>query len=69
MEFWKENAKLRVLLIAISFIAGVALSVVGWRMAGQLAGLGLMILGVLLLVMALWFYNLPYQTPRKKKED
>lgn len=55
------------LLIALFFVAGVALTIVGWRMTGQLSGLGLMIVGVLLLVAALWIYNMPFETPRKKK--
>lgn len=67
MTFWKEHTKLRMLLIAILFVAGVALTIVGWRMTGQLAGLGLMLLGVLLLVGALWIYNKPFETPRKRK--
>ena len=67
MAFWKEHAKLRMLLIALSFVAGVVLSVMGWRMTGALKGLGLMIVGVLLLVVALNIYNLPFKTPRTKK--
>lgn len=67
MTFWKEHTKLRMLLIAVFFVAGVAFTIVGWRMTGQLAGLGLMILGILLLVGALWIYNKPFGTPRKRK--
>ena len=47
MEFWKENAKLRLILIAILFIAGIAATIAGWRLTGQMMGLGIMIVGVI----------------------
>ena len=42
-------------------IVGLALTVIGWTMTGKLAGLGLMIVGVVLLLTALFLYNKPYQ--------
>lgn len=67
MEFWKEHAKLRVVLIAILFAAGIAATIGGWRLTGKIAGLGIMIAGVCLLVAALWIYNRPFERTHKKK--
>ncbi len=67
MEFWKEHAKLRVVFIAVLFAAGTAASIGGWFLTGRLAGLGIMIAGVGLLVAALWIYNKPFERPHKKK--
>ncbi len=66
MEFWKEHVKARVVLIALFFIVGLILVFAGWKMTGKLAGLGLMILGVILLLAALLIYNKPFETPNKK---
>lgn len=62
MEFWKEHVKLRVALIAIFFVLGMALVIGGWKMVGQLKGLGIMIVGVACLLVALAIYNKPYDT-------
>lgn len=67
MEFWKEHAKLRMVFIAILFVAGVVAVIGGWRLTGRLSGLGIMIVGVGLLVAALWIYNIPFERPHKKK--
>ena len=66
MEFWKEHVKTRVVLIALFFIVGLILVFEGWKMTGKLAGLGLMIIGVILLLAALLIYNKPFETPNKK---
>ncbi|MCI8586411.1 MAG: hypothetical protein HFI92_11080 [Lachnospiraceae bacterium] len=66
MNFWKEHAGLRMSLIAAFFAAGLLLVIVGFRMTGSLAGLGLMMLGVAFLLTALSVYNKPFETPRKK---
>ncbi len=66
MEFWKEHMTLRALLIAAFFVVGLVLVIVGWKMTGQLAGLGLMLVGVVGLLTALFLYNKPYQTPSRK---
>lgn len=61
MNFWKEHMKLRTALIALFFLLGLVLTFVGWKMTGKLAGLGLMILGIIFLLAALMVYNKPYQ--------
>ena len=66
MGFWKEHVKTRVVLITLFFIVGLILVFAGWKMTGKLAGLGLMIIGVILLLAALLIYNKPFETPNKK---
>lgn len=61
MNFWKEHASLRILFIAGFFIVGLALVILGWKMTGELKGLGLMIVGVILLLAALMVYNKPFE--------
>ena len=61
MKFLKEHMGLRALLIAGFFFAGLALVVFGWTLTGQMKGLGLMILGVILLLAALLVYNKPFE--------
>ena len=53
MKFWKEHTALRVSLIALLFIAGLALAVGGWSMTGQMSGLIIMIVGLVLLLAAI----------------
>lgn len=65
MEFWKEHAAFRMTLIALFFVAGLALVIFGWKMTGQLVGLGIMILGVIFLLTALFVYNKPYEPPKR----
>lgn len=60
-KFWKEHATLRVILIAVFFVAGLGLTIGGWMMTGQLLGLGIMIVGVACLLAALWLYNKVFQ--------
>ena len=57
---------LRALFIAGFFFAGLALVVFGWTLTGQMKGLGLMILGVILLLAALLVYNKPFEDPKKR---
>ena len=57
MKFWKEHQPLRITLITIFFIIGMVLLVMGWQMHASLAGLGIMILGLALLLGALALYN------------
>ena len=66
MNFWKEHVKLRMHLIALFAIVGVVLVISGWKMTGQLAGLGIMIVGVILLLSALFIYNKPFTTPSRQ---
>ncbi len=60
MNFWKNHASLRAVLIALFFLAGLTLTIVGWKMTGELLGLGLMLVGIVLLLTALFVYNAPY---------
>ena len=66
MNFWKEHTSLRAALIILFFIVGLILVVVGWTMTGKLAGLGLMLVGIILLLAALFIYNKPYQDKKHK---
>jgi len=61
MNFWKNHTTLRVILILLFFVVGMALTLIGWGMTGELAGLGLMIVGIILLLTALFVYNAPYK--------
>ena len=60
MNFWKNHASLRAVLIALFFIVGLVLTLVGWKMTGKLEGLGLMLVGMVFLLTALFVYNAPY---------
>lgn len=66
MNFWKEHTSLRATLIAVFFVVGLILVVAGWKMTGKLAGLGLMLVGIILLLAALFIYNKPYQGKSRK---
>ena len=67
MNFWKEHVTLRVLLMILFFVVGLALVLIGWTMTGELAGLGLMLLGVIFMLTTLFLYNKAYQTPKSKR--
>ena len=61
MNFWKNHVTLRAVLIVLFFVVGMALTVIGWKMTGELLGLGLMLVGVVLLLVALFVYNALYK--------
>lgn len=61
MKFWKEHMGLRLTLITAFFVVGLILVIAGWKMTGQMGGLGLMILGTVLLLAALLIYNKPFE--------
>ena len=61
MLFWKEHMGLRAVLMAVLFVVGMALLIGGWKMQGQLAGLGVMVVGLVLLLVALRIYNRPFE--------
>lgn len=67
MKFWKEHSALRMVLIGLLFVGGVALTIIGWGMTGKMAGLGLMLLGVGFLLAAMYLYNKPFQDPHTKE--
>ena len=58
---WKNHEKLRFVLIALFFVLGLILTVVGWTMTGKLLGLGIMCVGMVFLLAALFVYNAPYK--------
>ena len=58
---WKKLATLRVILIGLFFVAGIVLTIVGWKMTGKLEGLGIMCVGIIFLLTALFVYNAPYR--------
>ena len=60
-KFWKEHATLRVILIALFFLVGMGLIIAGWKMTGKLLGLGIMLVGVVFLLAAMWVYNKVFQ--------
>ena len=61
MNFWKNHATLRGVLIVLFFVVGLVLTIVGWKMTGKLEGLGLMLVGIVLLLTALFVYNAPFK--------
>ena len=61
MNFWKEHTTLRGVLILLFFVVGMALTIAGWKMTGKLEGLGLMLVGIIFLLVALFVYNAAYK--------
>ena len=61
MNFWKNHTKLRFTLILLFFVVGLVLTLVGWKMTGKLLGLGIMCLGIVFLLTALFVYNAPFK--------
>ena len=67
MEFMKENPKIRVILIAVSFLLALFFVITGWKMTGQMIGLIKMLVGVVFLLISLKVYNIAFEDPKKKK--
>ncbi len=61
MNFWKEHATLRGVLILLFFVVGMVLTIAGWKMTGKLEGLCLMLVGIIFLLVALFVYNAAYK--------
>ena len=61
MNFWKNHAALRTVLIVLFFVLGMFLTITGWKMTGKLLGLGLMLVGIVFLLVALFVYNALYK--------
>ena len=59
--FWKNHPALRIVLMIALFVLSIALVIAGWKMTRQLAGLGIMLVGVALLLAVLAVYNATYQ--------
>ena len=57
---WRNHEKLRVFLIALFFVVGMVLTLAGWKMTGKLVGLGIMCVGMVFLLAALFIYNARY---------
>ena len=66
MQFWKEHTALRMVLMLITFVMGMFLLVFGWKMTGEMKGLGLMLAGVVLVLITLALYNKPFEDPKKR---
>ena len=58
---------LRALLMLIFVVVGLALVIIGWQMTGEMTGLIIMIVGVILLLTALLLYNKPLEDPKPRK--
>ena len=61
MNFWKNHVTLRAVLIVLFFVVGMVLTIAGWKMTGKLEGLGLMLVGIVFLLVALFVYNAAYK--------
>ena len=61
MKHNESNPMVRVILMLVLFVLALALVLAGWKMTGRLAGLGIMIVGVALLLAVLYIYNNKYQ--------
>ena len=66
MQFWKEHTTLRTVLMLVSFVLGLFLLLYGWRLTGQLKGLGMMLAGVALVLTTLALYTKPFEDPKKR---
>ena len=62
MNFWKNHTTLRGTLIVLFFVVGMILTIAGWKMTGKLEGLGLMLVGIVFLLCALFVYNGLYKS-------
>ena len=61
MNFWKNHTTLRGILISFFFVLGMVLTIAGWKMTGKLLGLGMMLVGIVFLLTALFVYNALYK--------
>ena len=66
MNFWKEHSRLRIILMLVTFVLGMVLIIRGWMMTGQMAGLGLMLVGVALILTTLYLYNARFADRKKQ---
>ncbi|MDH8679393.1 hypothetical protein QE109_14640 [Fusibacter bizertensis] len=56
----KDNESLRIILITIFSVLGIVMVILGWKMTGKLAGLGIIAVGVALLLTSMGIYNEKY---------
>ena len=66
MNYWKEHSQLRIILMLVTFVLGLVLIIRGWMMTGQMAGLGLMLVGVALILATLYLYNARFTDPKNR---
>ena len=66
MNFWKEHSQLRIILMLVTFVLGMVLIIRGWMMTGQMAWLGLMLVGVALILTTLYLYNARFADRKKQ---
>lgn len=66
MKFLKEHNWIRTALVAVFFVIGMVLTIFGWKMTGELLGLGIMIVGIILMLTGLFVYNSQYKIRNKK---
>jgi multisubunit Na+/H+ antiporter MnhC subunit len=66
MSFLKEHVTLRITLMIVFFAVGMLLLIAGWHMTGKLAGLGLMLIGVVLLLTTLLVYNKAFEAAKSE---
>ena len=52
---------LRAVFIVLFFVIGMVLTIAGWKMTGKLMGLGIMLVGIVFLLAALFVYNAAYK--------
>jgi uncharacterized membrane protein len=64
----KRTTVIRSLLIALFFAVGLGLVIYGWSLTGKMHGLVLMLVGVVLLLTALFTYNKPYSAEPRAKQ-
>lgn len=57
MKFWKDHAALRIVLMILFFVVGLALVLYGWSLTGEMTGLVLMLIGIVLMLTTLLIYN------------
>ncbi len=57
MNFFKNHTALRLVIMTVLFVAGLALTYYGWTLTGQLKGLYIMLLGLVFLLATLFVYN------------
>ena len=66
MNMLNENTALRIVLILLLTVGGLALVIGGWKITGEMKGLLTMLVGLVLLIAALDVYNKPFQDKKKR---